>query len=37
MIILMTENSQKLLDAKIIFGRKSWETPGLVGKLLGFV
>lgn len=25
---------KKLLDAKIIFGRKSWETPRLVGKLL---
>ena len=33
----MTESSKALLDAKIIFGRKSWETPGLVGKLLGFV
>lgn len=34
MIILMMETSKKLLDAKIIFGRKSWETPRLVGKLL---
>lgn len=36
-IILMMESSQKLLDAKIIFGRKAWETPESVGKLLGFV
>lgn len=35
MVKLMMENLKKrLLDAKIIFGRKSWETPRLVGKLL---